>query len=77
MVSTRTDELDRAESAIVQVLRQNGRMWAPVEVIEQLKSEGWSEDLVRVAIWYLIDRTDVVLTLDWKLALPERAHPAA
>lgn len=72
-----TAELIEAEGAVLRKLRENGAKWTPSDLIAQLIEEGVPEDRIRAAIWYLIDRTDIILTLDWKLVLPERNAAAA
>jgi len=76
-MSTTTVGLKEVEGAILRKLRENGAEWAPKDLITQLIAEGVPEDYVRIAIWYLIDRGNVTLTLDWKLVLPDRQAPGA
>lgn len=66
------DELRTAETGILSVLEASPSPFSPAELVSRLKAEGISEYATRVALWYLIDRNLIELTLDRLLRLRSR-----
>ncbi len=64
--------LEQAETKIRQTVQGSNEAYSPIELIRHLTREGMGEDIVRVAIWYLLDRHEIELTPDWKLAAGQR-----
>jgi hypothetical protein len=66
------DDLKRAESGILELLGNANGPFPPASLMEQLKDQGISEYSARVAIWYLIDRNLIELTMDRLLTFVPR-----
>ncbi len=64
-------DLGSVEQEVLRTLRESETGYSPANLIYSLKQSGLSEDLVRVAVWYLIDRAEVELTDNWVLDLKE------
>lgn len=64
--------LDRVESKVRQAVQASDRAYTPAQLIQHLSTQGEGEDLVRVAVWYLLDEHEIALTPDWKLAAIRR-----
>ncbi len=64
---TRAEELNQVEQAILGVLRESPAPMSPYELVDALKRLGWEEGIVRAAMWYLIDREEIDLTVDRQL----------
>ncbi len=58
------EELRTAETGILAALEEARDPFSPAELVDQLKAEGISEYSTRVALWYLIDRNRIELTMD-------------
>ncbi|HWV35110.1 MAG TPA: hypothetical protein VNZ55_05720 [Thermomicrobiales bacterium] len=69
VLAERQSEVDRAESNILQVLGQKNAPFPPAELITELERGGFRNADIRAAIWYLLDRHKLDLTLDLKLVL--------
>lgn len=61
-------KLQQAEQMIRDTVTASEREYSPRSLIRSLTEQGLSEDVVRVAVWYLLDRNEISLTIDWKLA---------
>lgn len=64
---TRAEELKLVESAIIEVLESYGEPMSPLVLVDALKKRNLKEDVVRAAMWYLIDRDEIDLTIDRQL----------
>jgi hypothetical protein len=64
---TRAEELNRVEQAILEVLRETASPMSPYALVDALKKLGWEEGIIRAAMWYLIDREEIDLTIDRQL----------
>lgn len=53
------------------VLKQVRTAATPLTLADLAHAVGQSQDVVREAVWYLLDRGDVALDRDWRVA---RAH---
>jgi len=60
----RAADMPDARDAILQAVPHLGNP-APMRLIEYLMEQGCAEDVVRTALWYLIDEKELVLTHDW------------
>lgn len=58
------DDLKRAENQILVLLQDAETAYSPAQLLKQLRDHGISEYSARVAIWYLIDRNRIELTLN-------------
>jgi len=69
---------DRAsvEQVIVETLRGHERIMSPVTLIDQLVERGLAEDIVRAAMWSLIDQRRIDLMRDRKLVLAQTVRYA-
>lgn len=63
------DEVKRVEQAVLEALKSSRQPESPREVITNLVKEGLQDSAIREAIWRLIDRKQIQLTLDRKLEL--------
>jgi hypothetical protein len=63
-VAPSNDDVKRAENGILEILEHSGEPFPPVDLMGQLERKGISEYSARVAIWYLIDRNLIELTMD-------------
>jgi hypothetical protein len=70
MVLTRGDLL-RAEQGILDIFKDSDASYSPARLMERLEQRGIPEYSARVAIWYLIDRNLIELTMD-RLLRPAR-----
>ena len=67
-------ELDQAERAVLDLLLKSNKPYPPRDLIDRLGAQtGLSDGLVREVIWRLIDRKEIELTTDRKLA-PVETH---
>jgi hypothetical protein len=57
------------ENAVLETLREARYPYAPKDLIERLKDRGYPDDIIRTAIWYLVDRMQVSLTPEFHFAL--------
>ena len=73
MIVGRQSSVDRAEIDILHLLRTRTEPLAPADLISELERAGFLNADIRAAIWYLLDRHRVKLTLDLRLALPRSA----
>jgi hypothetical protein len=71
MVAT-ADELRTAETGILAALADAQAPFSPADLVDLLKAKGISEYSTRVALWYLIDRNRIELTMDRLLRLRPR-----
>jgi hypothetical protein len=70
MVLTEQD-LDRAETSILSLLQNADAPVPPEEVIKTLRSQNYSEFLLRAAIWILIDHQRIEFTKFRLLRIPD------
>ena len=56
-----------AESAVMNILQKDGPQDSAPNMVSRLRESGHSEEMVRTAIWRLIDRDEIELTTDRKL----------
>lgn len=62
------EELDHAEKQILLELDRAPGPRRPREVIDKLRFEqGLSDSVLRAALWYLIDRNEIDLTMDLRV----------
>lgn len=59
--------LAEAEQAVLGTLRGSQDPYTSKDLIERLKARGYHDDVIRAAIWYLIDRMQIHLTADLRL----------
>jgi hypothetical protein len=64
---TRADELNRVEQAILEELQASSAPMSPYDLVAALKKHNLKEDIIRAAMWYLIDRREIDLTTDRQL----------
>ena len=69
--------LEQVESAIVTKLETSSNGYDAAAMIDELRDHGYSDSIVRAALWYLIDRMTIRLTPTLDLSLAERSQPAA
>jgi hypothetical protein len=67
------DDLKRAADEILVLLHDSEISYPPTQLLRRLEDRGISEYSARVAIWYLIDRNLIELTLNRML---RSAHSA-
>lgn len=67
------DDLKRAADEILVLLQDSEISYPPTQLLKRLDDRGISEYSARVAIWYLIDRNLIELTLNRML---RSAHSA-
>jgi hypothetical protein len=60
-------EVERTEQAILEIVGQGTT--SPKELIEQVVAKGMNEDVIRAAIWFLIDQGRLNLTMSRKLEI--------
>jgi DNA-binding transcriptional regulator PaaX len=60
-------EIERAEQEVLKAVGSG--LSNPAVLIEKLATRGFDEELIRAAIWFLIDRGWLDLTRDWQLAV--------
>ncbi len=58
------DDLKRAANEILVLLQDAEISYSPTQLLERLEQRGISQYAARVAIWYLIDRNLIELTLN-------------
>lgn len=63
------DELKMAEKGILIAIRNAPVPFSPADLVAHLEGEGISEYSTRVALWYLIDRNRIELTMNRLLRL--------
>ena len=61
-------EVERAEREVARLVRDATTPYRAQDLIEQVTSQGIAEDLVRYAIWALIDKNHIRLTTERLLA---------
>jgi hypothetical protein len=61
-------ELHEVEQELLATLQASGMPYPPAKLIAELKRSGRREDLIRAAMWFLIDRGLIQLTPDRKLS---------
>jgi len=66
-VDINNSELDKAEEQVLDTVQSAESTFSPKDLIGHLTQEGLSEDIVRRATWYLIDRKEIELTPEWTL----------
>lgn len=66
------DELARAEDEIRAYLQEAGAPSSPLELFDKLRQQNFSEYIMRLALWSLIDRDEIVITSDRMLDSPGR-----
>ncbi|MGI8485876.1 MAG: hypothetical protein ACR2OU_16655 [Thermomicrobiales bacterium] len=69
--------MERTEITILHLLGTKEEPLAPADLIAELECAGFPNSDIRAAIWYLLDRHHVHLTIDLRLALPRAAASAA
>lgn len=69
------DVLESVESQVLETIRRPGASYSPAQLVRYLHNEGLPDGVVRAALWYLIDRTDVRLTESWMLAPADKEEP--
>jgi hypothetical protein len=62
-------EFEHAERAILAFLRQRRTSISAVDVIERMKKQDIPEYFVRFALWHLINRGRIDLSMDHKVRL--------
>jgi hypothetical protein len=70
-----SDELQRAEKGILSILEDSDDSYPPAQIMKQLENEGIPNYSIRVAIWYLMDRNLIELTMDRLLKSVRRDYP--
>lgn len=65
---TRAEELKVVENAIIDVLESYGEPMSPRALVDVLKERNLKEDIVRAAMWYLIDREEIDLTIERQIS---------
>lgn len=55
MLALEYEELDRIEQGIIETVEQAPPR-APRAVLDELRAQGFDENLIRAAIWFLVDR---------------------
>jgi hypothetical protein len=69
---TRDYALVEAEATIRNAVREHSGRYTPSQLIQQLRtSANLRDDVARVALWYLLDRREILLTSDWRLDAPD------
>lgn len=71
------DDLRRAEVGILDFLENAEEPSQPSQLMKQLSEQGISEYSARVALWYLIDRNQIELTMDRLLRSVHRSATGA
>jgi hypothetical protein len=67
-------DLDRTEDAVMLAVQRHASNISPATLIDLLKAQGFREDVIRVAMWELLDRERLRLTANSRLvAEPARA----
>ncbi len=59
--------LGDVEEQILSIVRQADGPYPSAEVIRQLSDEGVATSHVKTAMWFLVDRNAVDLSMDWHL----------
>lgn len=71
MVLTREPAVTDAESLILKTVQEHDGRYSPAEVIEVVRQgANVRDDIVRAALWFLLDRRSIVLTPGWRVATP-------
>jgi len=65
-----------AEQSVLAALHATASPIAPAQLIRELESAGFRNPEIRSAIWHLLDRHRIRLTLDLRLILPVAAVPS-
>lgn len=69
-------QVEQAEADIRSFVASVDAPANPADLIQQLTQSGLPESVVRIAIWLLIDRHEIELTPDLRLAPPQNGrHP--
>lgn len=77
MTKAELDNLRRVEDAILAAVATAGHPCQSRELFAAIKGvDGYSENLARAAVWFLVDAGRLVFTPNWRLTL-EPATPAA
>lgn len=71
MVAVASD-LERVQNRIVEVVRSSAAPYSPIRLIAELRGNGFQEDLIRAAVWFLIDAQRIDFTEDRRLRLPDQ-----
>jgi len=62
---------DPAELTIVDALQARTEPFPPADLIAQLEAAGFPNPDIRAAIWRLLDRHRIQLTVDLRLTMPD------
>ena len=66
------EELKHVEESIVELVQASDRPYRPVDVVRELRQRGFREDLIRAAVWFLVDARRITFTRDRTLGpVPE------
>lgn len=72
MIVARDHALIEAEATIRNAVREHSGQYTPSQLIQQLRtSSDLRDEIARVALWYLLDRREILLTSDWRLDAPD------
>jgi hypothetical protein len=63
-------EIERAEQEVLKAVSSG--LSNPAMLIEKLATRGIDEELVRSAVWSLVDQGWLDLTRDWQLAIADQ-----
>jgi hypothetical protein len=66
-----------AEQKVLRILAEAETDYDAAVLISQLRTDGYTDEIARAAIWYLIDRMKIELTPSLDLALPSLSANAA
>jgi len=66
---TTGNDLATAQAAVLSLLQNPRSSYSPKELAQHLTSEGLSENIGRIAMWYLIDHGRIELRPDSTLSL--------
>lgn len=66
------NELIQAENEIRDFIRESGSPFNPLDLFAKLRKAHFSEYVMRLALWSLIDRDEILITPDRKLDLRVR-----
>jgi len=70
-------EMTRAETEVLAQLNQPHVIMSPNQLVDALARQGVREDLVRRAVWRLIDQRQITLTSNWRLTSKVAEQAAA
>jgi hypothetical protein len=65
------DLLAEVEQEILNTLNEAREPYAPKELIDELTRRNFSDEIIRRAIWYLVDRKQIRLTPEFRFAALE------